>query len=142
MRNLIRRWFRRGRRISAPEVPSVPKPRVAEPETRPSQDSSCRVYVWATAHGIDLRPRSPLGACTCAARDHQQPLPGIGTFVVDTRDGAVGQVMRNSGPQLLLRTLAGGKEWEAAPEAVRPVTEAELLSAKVQAANTASRWGK
>ncbi|MGK5728069.1 hypothetical protein [Streptomyces sp. URMC 124] len=142
MRDFIRRWVRRVRRISAPEARPVPKPRVAEPGLRPSQDSSCRVYVWATAHGIDLRPRSPLGACTCAARDHQQPLPGIGTFVLDTRDGAVGQVMRNGGPQLLLRGLAGGKEWEADPDVVRPVTEAELLSAKVQAANTASRWGK
>ncbi|GGX70355.1 hypothetical protein [Streptomyces hiroshimensis] len=135
MRNFIRRWFRRERQISAPEPPPAPEPRIAE---RPS----CRVYVWATAHGIDLRPRSPLGACTCSGQEHQQPLPGIGTFVVDTRDGVVGQVMRNAGPQLLLRTLSGGKEWEAEADAVRPVSEAELLRAKVQAANSASRWGK
>ncbi|MFF7729812.1 hypothetical protein [Streptomyces sp. NPDC008001] len=98
--------------------------------------------MWATAHGIDLRPVGPLAACTCSVEEHPQTLPAIGTFVLDTRDDTVGQVMDNGGSQILLRTLVGGKEWEAEPGAVRPVTEAELLSAKVQAANTASRWGR
>ncbi|CAM5545316.1 hypothetical protein [Streptomyces abikoensis] len=135
MRNLIRRWFRRERQISVPEEPP------AIPEPRPSEGPSCGVYVWATAHGIDLRPRSPLGLCTCSDRAHQ-PRPAIGAFVVDKSDGSVGQVMRNGGSQLLLRALSGGSDWEVDPFSVRPATEAELLSAKVQAANTASRWGK
>ncbi|MGK5734295.1 hypothetical protein, partial [Streptomyces sp. URMC 124] len=28
----------------------------------------CGVYVWATAHGIDLRPTGPLSACTCSVK--------------------------------------------------------------------------
>nr|WP_078660183.1 hypothetical protein [Streptomyces roseoverticillatus] len=82
-----------------------------------------------------------MGICTCSERAHQ-PLPAIGSFVVDKRDGSVGQVMRNGGSQLLLRAPSGGGDWEADPDAVRLATEAELLSAKVQAANTASRWGR
>ncbi|MEV4501052.1 hypothetical protein [Streptomyces klenkii] len=141
MRDSIRRWIRRVRRISAAEAPPVPEPRAAEPETRASGGPSCRVYVWATAHGIDLRPQSLLSTCTCADRAHQ-PRPAIGSFVLDKRDGAVGQVMRNGGSQLLLRSPGGGKEWAVDPFEVRAPTEAELLSAKVQATNAASRWGK
>ncbi|MCF3104054.1 hypothetical protein IPZ58_21025 [Streptomyces roseoverticillatus] len=51
--------------------------------------------------------------------------------------------MRNGASQfLLLRALSGRGDWEADPDVVRPATEAELLSAKVQAANAASRWGR
>ncbi|MFF4216594.1 hypothetical protein [Streptomyces nondiastaticus] len=142
MRHFIRRWFRRERQISAPEPPPVPEPRAAEPEPRPSRGPTCGVYVWATAHGINLESRSPLGVCTCSERAHQ-PLPALGSFVVDKRDGSVGQVMRNGGGQvLLLRAPSGGGDWEADADMVRPATEAELLSAKVQAANAASRWGR
>ncbi|MFF7020985.1 hypothetical protein ACFY97_08205 [Streptomyces klenkii] len=142
MRNLIRRWFRHERQISVPEPLPAPAPAPKPvPEPRTSDGPSCRVYVWATAHGIDLRPQSLLSTCTCADRAHQ-PRPAIGSFVLDKRDGAVGQVMRNGGSQLLLRLPGGGKEWAVDPFEVRTPTEAELLSAKVQAANAASRWGR
>ncbi|MFE5868630.1 hypothetical protein ACFQ6V_08240 [Streptomyces roseifaciens] len=48
-----------------PAPPALPAPRTPEP-LRPH----CGVYVWATAHGIDLRPTTPLLACTCAAKPH------------------------------------------------------------------------
>ncbi|WP_424889762.1 hypothetical protein [Streptomyces sp. XH2] len=59
-------------------------------------------------------------------------VPRTGTFVVDTRWGKVGQVMGHEGPRLQLRPPRGGCEWEAAPEVVRPATDAERLSASVR----------
>ncbi|MEU4208430.1 hypothetical protein AB0F13_00265 [Streptomyces sp. NPDC026206] len=56
--------------------------------------------------------------------------------------GKVGQVMGHEGPRLQLRPPAGGLEWEVAPDAVRAATDAERLSAKVQAVNARGRWGK
>ncbi|MEV8475179.1 hypothetical protein [Streptomyces sp. NPDC051173] len=68
--------------------------------------------------------------------------PEVGSFVVDTRRGAIGEVMGHEGPRLQLRPASGGREWEAEPDDVRPATEAEKLTAKVRAANSGSRWGK
>lgn len=87
MHDLIAGWFGRvrtlfnrragaGTPLPAPEPsagsappaetpPALPTPRTPEP-LRPH----CGVYVWATAHGIDLRPTGPLLACTCAAKPH------------------------------------------------------------------------
>ncbi|MFI1257115.1 hypothetical protein ACH4U6_25505 [Streptomyces netropsis] len=53
--------------------------------------------------------------------------PENGTFVVDTRHGKVGQVMGHEGPRLQLRPPSGGREWEAAPDSVRPATGAEAF---------------
>ncbi|MBT2385677.1 hypothetical protein J7E86_19290 [Streptomyces sp. ISL-11] len=71
-----------------------------------------------------------------------QVTPAVGTFVLDTRRDKVGEVMGHDGPYLQLRPPAGGREWDAEPGSVRPATQAELLSARVQAANRVSRWGK
>ncbi|MEU5427451.1 hypothetical protein AB0H73_17875 [Streptomyces olivoreticuli] len=105
--------------------------------------ASCGVYVWATAHGIDLKPSSPLRFCTCFAHTRTpREAPEIGTFVIDTRTDSVGQVMGHEGPRLQLRPPHGGREWEAEPDSTRPATDSELLSAKVKAANAANRWGR
>ncbi|MGK5733794.1 hypothetical protein [Streptomyces sp. URMC 124] len=104
--------------------------------------SSCGVYVWATAHGIDLSHRGPLASCTCGRGDGPAPRAAVGAFVVDTRTDRLGRVMGHEGPRLQLRPPAGGREWEAEPAAVRPATDVELLIAKVREANAASRWGK
>lgn len=46
----------------------------------------------------------------------------VGTYVVDTRTGKFGVVMGHEGPYVQLRPYAGGKEWDAAPDAVREAT--------------------
>ncbi|MEU6813133.1 hypothetical protein ABZ920_29960 [Streptomyces sp. NPDC046831] len=65
--------------------------------------------------------------------------PPPGTPVRDTARDRVGVVMGHEGPCLRLRPLSGGREWEADPAAVRPLTQAELLSARVAEANDRSR---
>ncbi|WSJ47848.1 hypothetical protein OG349_11035 [Streptomyces sp. NBC_01317] len=47
--------------------------------------------------------------------------------------------MGGVGPYLQLRPLGGGREWDADPTRVRPLTPTELLSARVSEANTRSR---
>lgn len=61
--------------------------------------------------------------------------PEPGSVLYDGELGRVGEYRAKVGPYLLLRPLGGGREWEAAPSAVRPATPAEQLSAKVRAAN-------
>lgn len=68
--------------------------------------------------------------------------PEKGAFVVDLRRNQVGQVTGHEGPYIQLRPPKGGREWEASPDDVRPATEAERLTAKVQAANSGSMRGK
>ncbi|GAA2246327.1 hypothetical protein GCM10010145_11670 [Streptomyces ruber] len=57
----------------------------------------------------------------------------------DTASGRVGVVMGHEGPYLQLRPLSGGREWDAAPERVRPIDAAELMHARVAEANARSR---
>jgi len=61
--------------------------------------------------------------------------PEPGSALYDEELAKVGEYQGKAGPYLLLRPLGGGREWEAAPSAVRPATPAEQLSAKVRAAN-------
>ncbi|MFI9720035.1 hypothetical protein ACIHFE_10305 [Streptomyces sp. NPDC052396] len=70
-------------------------------------------------------------------------LPKAGSFVVDVPRNVIGQVMDYDPDtkSLQLRPPKGGVEWDAAPGDVRPATDRERLSAKVQAANAAGRWG-
>jgi eukaryotic-like serine/threonine-protein kinase len=49
-------------------------------------------------------------------------IPAAGTCVVDERTGRVGKVMGNIGPNLQLRPLGGGREWECPPREVRRAT--------------------
>jgi len=65
--------------------------------------------------------------------------PDIGSYVMDTRTGKVGLVMGHEGPYVQLRSYGGGREWDAAPNALRPATPAERLSAATAYANARSR---
>ncbi|SDE05746.1 hypothetical protein [Streptomyces prasinopilosus] len=65
--------------------------------------------------------------------------PRLGAVVRDTVRGRVGRVMGHVGPYVQLRPLAGGREWDADPLHVRPLTPRELLSALVAEANARSR---
>ncbi|WP_344114942.1 hypothetical protein [Streptomyces blastmyceticus] len=105
------------------------------------QEPACGVYMWATAHGIDIKPSSRLRSCDCCAEE-REAVPGIGAFVVDKLERKVGQVVEWDGDWVRLRPVASGREWEAHREAVRAATDTELLSAKVQASNSAGRWGR
>ncbi len=49
----------------------------------------------------------------------------VGSYVVDTRTGKVGVVMGHEGPYVQLRPYGGGREWDAAPDAVREATSVE-----------------
>ncbi|GAA3377450.1 hypothetical protein GCM10020367_53180 [Streptomyces sannanensis] len=49
--------------------------------------------------------------------------------------------MGHEGPYLQLRPLSGGREWDADPRHVQPLTPAELLRARLAEANERSRAG-
>ncbi|MFI6682183.1 hypothetical protein [Streptomyces sp. NPDC050485] len=66
-------------------------------------------------------------------------LPAVGSYVVDTGNGRLGQVMGREGPYLQLRPFGGGREWDCLPEAARTATTAERLSAATAYANARSR---
>ncbi|MEU1228376.1 hypothetical protein [Streptomyces sp. NPDC005828] len=66
-------------------------------------------------------------------------LPPVGATVLDTTSNRVGRVMGAEGPYLQLRPLAGGREWDAVPADLHPLTGAELLSTLVAEANARSR---
>ncbi|RLV09089.1 hypothetical protein CTZ27_08190 [Streptomyces griseocarneus] len=69
-------------------------------------------------------------------------MPEAGTFVVDTRTGRVGEIVAYEGRRVVLRPPFDSRDWEVDADAVRPATDAELLSAKVHRANLVSRWGQ
>lgn len=73
------------------------------------------------------------------ARSGKPGRPDIGSYVMDTRTGKVGLVMGHEGPYVQLRSYGGGREWDAAPNALRPATPAERLSAATAYANARSR---
>lgn len=65
--------------------------------------------------------------------------PTVGAYVMDARTGKVGIVMGHEGPYVQLRPYGGGREWDAAPEGLRPATQSERLSAATAYANARSR---
>ncbi|MDT0321152.1 MULTISPECIES: hypothetical protein [unclassified Streptomyces] len=67
------------------------------------------------------------------------PEPTYGATVHDTRRDRVGVVMGRVGPCYQLRPLSGGREWDAAPEDIRPMTPAEVLHARLAEVNARSR---
>jgi len=71
--------------------------------------------------------------------DDADGIPTVGEAVHDSAQDRVGRVMGHEGPYIQLRPLAGGREWDAEPDALRPLTPAELLSALVADANARSR---
>ncbi|WP_370416963.1 hypothetical protein [Streptomyces fradiae] len=62
-----------------------------------------------------------------------------GSYVIDTRDGRIGQVMGHEGPCLQLRPPGGGREWDCPPEALAPAPPGEVLRARVRALNREPR---
>jgi hypothetical protein len=67
--------------------------------------------------------------------------PPPGTAVRDTARDRVGVVMGHVGTYLQLRPLSGGREWDADPRRVRPLTPPELLRARLAEVNERSRAG-
>ncbi|WP_435888416.1 hypothetical protein [Streptomyces niveus] len=63
----------------------------------------------------------------------------VGDTVHDSARDRVGVVMAHEGPYVQLRSLGGGREWDADPARVRPLGAAELLSARLADVNTRSR---
>lgn len=74
-----------------------------------------------------------------AARSGKPGRPEIGAYVMDGHTGKVGVVMGHEGPYVQLRSYGGGREWDAAPDGLRPATPAERLSAATAYANARSR---
>lgn len=68
-------------------------------------------------------------------------VPGVGDAVHDLRRDRCGRVMGREGPYLQVRPLAGGREWDAAPEQLRLLDQDELLRVLVAEANARSRRG-
>lgn len=73
------------------------------------------------------------------ARAGRPGRPEVGAYVMDARTGKVGIVMGHEGPYVQLRSYGGGREWDAAPDGLRPATPAERLSAATAYANARSR---
>ncbi|MGW6358787.1 hypothetical protein ACWFR5_27335 [Streptomyces sp. NPDC055092] len=63
----------------------------------------------------------------------------IGAYVIDVRDGRVGQVMGREGGYVQLRPPGGGREWDCPPEAVEPAPVTEELRARVRVVNREGR---
>ncbi|MFE0175184.1 hypothetical protein ACFWZ2_22970 [Streptomyces sp. NPDC059002] len=70
-----------------------------------------------------------------------EPAPAIGDTVRDTVRGRVGVVMDHLGTYLQLRPVHGGCEWDARPEYVQPIAQADLLGERVAQANARSNPG-
>lgn len=72
---------------------------------------------------------------------NQQTRAEVGALAKDTEAGLVGVVMGDVGGRVLLRPIQGGKEWEALPGNVKPLTAREELRARLAARNETSRCG-
>ncbi|MEU5421503.1 hypothetical protein ACH4UT_20085 [Streptomyces sp. NPDC020799] len=144
MKDFIARFLRWARAPFKPRSLNTPQA-AATPPTPPAPTSetpdTCGVYTWAIARGIDIKPSSPLASCPCTEHAPAS-VPHVGSFVFDLRLGRVGQVMGDEGLRLQLRPPHGGREWDAEVGDTRPATGAELLSAKVKAANSGGAWGR
>lgn len=69
----------------------------------------------------------------------EQHTPPVGETVRDEATGRIGEVMGHEGRYIQLRPLLGGREWDAQPGRLRPVSATELLSARVAALNSLTR---
>lgn len=65
--------------------------------------------------------------------------PSVGDAVHGSARDRVGRVIGHEGAYTRLRPLSGGREWDADPDHLRPLTPTELLSALVAEANARSR---
>ncbi|MET9415221.1 hypothetical protein ABZY03_13770 [Streptomyces klenkii] len=66
----VRALFNRRGDVKGPQTaPEAPAPEPTPEPLRPH----CGVYVWATAHGIDIQSSSKLLTCTCSTKSHHHP---------------------------------------------------------------------
>jgi hypothetical protein len=72
----------------------------------------------------------------------EEGTPDVGSLVLDAKRDRVGVVMDRQGGRVYLRPPQGGREWEAAPEDVRPAKARDELRARVAEINAAGRWGR
>lgn len=66
-------------------------------------------------------------------------MPRVHDTVMDTLTKRIGKIMGFEGPYVQLRPIGGGREWDAQPDHLRPVTAEEALSDGVAEANARSR---
>ncbi|WP_371580061.1 hypothetical protein [Streptomyces sp. NBC_01314] len=77
---------------------------------------------------------------TCEPPRRPGLLPvSLGDTVRDAGSGRIGRVMGFVGPFVQLRPVGGGREWDARPERLRPVTRSEALSEGVARSNARSK---
>jgi hypothetical protein len=79
-----------------------------------------------SGENVPLRPQTP------------QPVPAVGTLVVDARD-RVGEFRGVWCGEWSLRPVTGGTEWTVAPEDVQPASPEQRLRAETARANARSR---
>ncbi|MFF3375758.1 hypothetical protein ACFYXF_22760 [Streptomyces sp. NPDC002680] len=65
--------------------------------------------------------------------------PNLGDVVEDTGTRKIGKIMGFAGPYVQLRPIGGGREWDARPDDLRPVTGAQALRSAFAVANARSR---
>jgi hypothetical protein len=69
-----------------------------------------------------------------------EQLPEVGSYVLDGRDGRIGQVMGFEGGYVQLRPPGGGQEWDCPPAELGLAGPAELLRARVREVNRRRRF--
>lgn len=62
-----------------------------------------------------------------------------GEYVIDVRDGRLGEVMGREGGYVQLRPVGGGREWDCPPAAIGEAPQGEVLRARVRRVNQESR---
>ena len=70
----------------------------------------------------------------------QEARPDIGHGAKDLDTGKIGFVMGWAGERVMLRPLAGGREWEAKPDQLVAPRAGEELSARLSVRNDGARW--
>ncbi|MDQ0600863.1 hypothetical protein QF037_005208 [Streptomyces canus] len=65
--------------------------------------------------------------------------PAVGTYVLDGRDGRIGEVVGHVGGVVRLRPVGGGREWDCPPGSVGSAPQEEVLRARVRGINRQGR---
>ncbi|MFJ3672033.1 hypothetical protein ACIPSE_36825 [Streptomyces sp. NPDC090106] len=65
--------------------------------------------------------------------------PPVGSYVIDGRDGRIGEVMGHLAGRAQLRPVGGGREWDCPPHETEPVAREEVLRARVRQVNQERR---
>ncbi len=75
------------------------------------------------------------------SRPETEELPAVGTALVDSARGRVGEFRGASvgRGRYALRPIGGGLEWDVSVEHTRPATQEEIMSARVDIENARSR---